>query len=53
MLVEALGDPELGWSFFTQEWPFEDGVTSPLELLKGGRFDEVLRAAHGSGATFT
>ena len=52
-VVEAIGDPELAWTFLTQEWPFEDVVTTPLRLLKAGRLDEVLDAAPGFGATFT
>ena len=52
-VVEAIGDPELAWTFLAQEWPFEDVATSPLELLKAGRLDEVLDAAPGFGATFT
>lgn len=52
-VVEVIEDPELAWSFLTQEWPFEDTVTKPLELLKSGRIGEVLRAAPGFGDTFT
>ena len=43
----------LAWSFLTQEWPFEDTVTTPLALLKAGRIDDVLGAAAGFGATFS
>ena len=52
-VVEVIDDPELAWSFLTQEWPFEDAVAKPLELLKSGRIGEVLRAAPGFGDTFT
>ena len=52
-VVEVIEDPELAWSFLTQEWPFEDTVAKPLELLKSGRIGEVLRAAPGFGDTFT
>ena len=52
-VVEVIGDPELAWSFLTQEWPFEDAVAKPLELLKSGRIGEVLSAAPGFGDTFT
>ena len=52
-IVEIVGDPELAWGFLTREWPFEDAVATPLELLKAGRVDEVLGAAPGFGATFT
>ena len=51
-VMEAIGDPELTWAFLTQEWPFEDEVARPLELLQAGRVDEVLDAAPGFGATF-
>ena len=51
-VVEAIGDPELAWAFLSQEWPFDDTVTEPLNLLKAGRVDDVLGAAAGFGATF-
>ena len=46
-------DPELAWAFLTQEWPFEDTVALPLELLKAGRTEEVIGAAPGFGASFS
>ena len=52
-VVDVIGDPELAWEFLSQEWPFEDEVAAPLELLKAGCVDEVLDAAPGFGATFT
>ena len=52
-VIDAIEDPELAWEFLCQEWPFEDAVAAPLDLLKAGRLDEVLDAAPGFGATFT
>ena len=52
-VVGVIGDPELAWEFLSQEWPFEDEVATPLELLKAERVNEVLDAAPGFGATFT
>ena len=52
-VTEVIGDPELAWSFLSQEWPFEDTVTTPLTLLKAGRIDDVLGAAAGFGNTFS
>ena len=52
-VVEAIGGAELAWAFLTQEWPFEDAVATPFELMKAGRAAEVLDAAPGFGATFT
>ena len=49
----VIGDPELAWSFLSQEWPFEDTVTTPLTLLKADRIDDVLGAAAGFGDTFS
>ena len=46
-VVDSIGDPELAWAFLTQEWPFEDTAMPPLELLKVGRTEEVVGAAHG------
>ena len=52
-VVDAIGDPELAWSFLTQEWPFDDMAATPLELLNTGRIEEVVDAAPGFGATFS
>ena len=52
-VVDTIGDPELAWSFLTQEWPFEDTSAMPLELLNAGRVEEVVDAAPGFGATFS
>lgn len=52
-VVGVIEDPELAWSFLTQEWPFEDAMAKPLDLLKSGRVAEVLSAAPGFGETFT
>lgn len=29
-VVEVVGEPELAWTFLSQEWPFEDGWPVPL-----------------------
>ena len=52
-VLDAIGDPELAWAFLTQEWPFEDEVAVPLEMLKVGRTAAVIGAAPGFGATFS
>jgi len=52
-IVDAVGEPELAWTFLSQEWPFEDGVARPIERLQSGGLDEVLSAAAGFGSTFT
>jgi len=52
-VVDAVGDPELAWTFLTREWPFEDTVAKPLDLLKDGRVEDVLGAAAEFGSTFT
>ena len=52
-VLDEVGEPELAWAFLTQEWAFEETVALPLDLLKKGRFDEVLGAASGFGSTFT
>ena len=52
-VVDVVGEPELAWAFLSQEWPFDDGVTRPIERLQSGGLDEVLAAATGFGATFT
>ena len=52
-VLEAIGDPELAWTFLTQEWPFEDEVAVPLQLLVAGRIGAVVDAAPGFGAAFS
>ena len=52
-VVDVIGDPDMAWIFLTQEWPFENSVARPLELLKNGQIDDVLNAAPGFGTTFT
>ena len=52
-VVDAIGEPQLAWAFLTQEWPFENRVVTPLELLTAGGVDEVMDATPGFGATFT
>ena len=52
-IVDIIGEPELAWTFLTQEWPFSDTAAPPLDLLKAGRLDEVLHAAPGFGVTFS
>ena len=52
-VLEAIGDPELAWTFLTQEWPFEDEVAVPLQLLMAGRIGAVVDAAPGFGAAFS
>ena len=53
-LAQVLGiieDPELAWVFLSQEWPFAEETTTPLEKLAAGRVEEVLAAAPSFGAT--
>ena len=52
-VLDAIGDPEFASAFLTLEWPFEDEVAVPLEMLKGGRTAAVIGAAPGFGATFS
>lgn len=52
-VVGVIGDTELAWLFLSCDWPFEDAVATPLELLVAGRIGDVLDAAPGFGSTFT
>ena len=52
-VVGVIGDPELAWAFLSRDWPFEDAIAPPLELLVAGRVGDVLDAAPGFGSTFT
>ncbi|MDE0395551.1 MAG: hypothetical protein OYK82_12325 [Gammaproteobacteria bacterium] len=44
-VFDIVGNAELAWGFLTREWEIEDRVAPPLDLLKTGRTDEVIRAA--------
>lgn len=52
-VVCVIGDPELAWAFLSRDWPFDDAVAPPLELLMAGRIGDVLDAAPGFGSNFT
>ncbi len=52
-IVDIIGDAELAWDFLTEEWPFADDFTYPLEKLKAGQIEEVLATAPAFDTTFT
>ncbi len=52
-VLDIIDDPELAWTFLTEEWPFADEVAYPLEKLKAGRIEEVVDTAPGFGMVFT
>ena len=52
-IVDIIGDAELAWDFLTEEWPFANDCTYPLEKLKAGQIEEVLATAPGYGTVFT
>jgi excisionase family DNA binding protein len=52
-IVEIVGDPELTWAFLSQEWPFADKASRPLDKLKAGKVVEVVNAAPSFGTAVT
>lgn len=51
-----IGQPELVWDFLSREWPFEDKVARPIELLRSGNSESiqaVLDAAPAYGNSST
>ena len=50
-ILEILKNHEFAWVFLTQEMPFADEVTRPIDKLKRGEVDEVVGTAAGWGAT--
>ena len=52
-VLEIIDDPVLAWAFLSQEWPFAEETTTPLEKLATGQVEEVLAAAPGFGTTYT
>lgn len=55
-LFEVLGiieDPDLAWTFLSEEWPFEDEAARPIDKLKGGKLEDVVSAAPSFGTAVT
>lgn len=52
-VLAIIDDPELAWTFLSEEWPFADDVARPIDKLKAGHIEDVVNAAPGFGATFT
>lgn len=52
-LLEIIDDPELGWAFLSEEWPFENEVIRPIDKLKTGQVEEVMDAAPSFGTAIT
>lgn len=52
-VMEIIEDPELAWTFLSQEWPFDEETAAPLEKLAAGQIEEVLAVAPGFGTTYT
>lgn len=52
-VVEIIGDSELAWAFLSQEWPFADKATRPIDMLKADKVEEVVTAAPSFGTAVT
>ena len=52
-LLEIIEDPVHAWAFLSQEWPFAEKTTTPLEKLAAGQIEEVLTTAPSFGTTYT
>ena len=52
-VLEVLPEARSAWRFLTEESPFLDPPQRPLDLLKAGRIDEVVNAAHAHTEAFT
>lgn len=52
-VLEVLSDARSAWRFLTEESPFLDLPQRPLDLLKSGRIEEVVNAAHAHTEAFT
>ena len=52
-ILDIIDDPELAWAFLTQDWPFADSVTRPLDKLARDEVEKVATAAPGFGMSFT
>jgi excisionase family DNA binding protein len=52
-VLEIIDDPELAWTFLSEEWPFPDQTARPIDKLKAGDIEEVADAAPSFGTAFT
>ena len=52
-VLEVLPEARSAWRFLTEESPFLAPPQRPLDLLKAGRIDEVIDAAHAHTEAFT
>jgi excisionase family DNA binding protein len=52
-ILDIIEDPELAWTFLSQQWPFADDVARPIDRLKAGKLRDVVDAAPGFGAVVT
>jgi excisionase family DNA binding protein len=52
-VLDIIEEPKLAWIFLSEERPFSEDVCRPIDKLKSGEIDEVVRAAPGFGTDFT
>lgn len=52
-VLQIIDDPELAWTFLSEEWPFANQAARPIDKLKAGEVGEVVDAAPSFGTAFT
>ena len=52
-VVEEIGDPRAAWRFLTEESPFFEQPARPIDKLKKGEIEAVIKAAQSQGDAFT
>jgi excisionase family DNA binding protein len=52
-VIEEIGDPRAAWRFLTEESPFFDKPARPIDKLKEGEIETVIKAAQSQGDAFT
>lgn len=52
-VIEEIGDPRAAWRFLTEESPFFDEPARPIDKLKKGEIEAVIKAAQSQGDAFT
>jgi excisionase family DNA binding protein len=52
-VLQTIDDPELAWTFLSEEWPFANQTARPIDKLKAGEVEEVVDAAPSFGTAFT
>ena len=52
-VIKEIGEPRSAWRFLTEESPYFDKPARPIDKLKEGKIEAVIKAAQSQGDAFT